>query len=262
MLINFSLLPIQDIAPWGSPGSHSLSWFGLTDGQYWLEAGSSNLFEYSNHAQSLGTKRYCDYQVVRLHEDLLDMLPYILEPVPASLVPHISGETGISWLKKVNQWYDEHENLIPENRLWEVIDAAIGWGGKRCLDNMHLSPSAKIVIWSDPESVHIEWDNREKLIDGQAAWSANLGAHKLLRSEFVHEVESFHTRLMNQMEERVKQVVAGVLNPEISIDFAALVKQHEKRCLSLQSALDVKAETDWSKIEKAIHEVHVDLKDR
>jgi hypothetical protein len=76
MHINFSLTPLELVQPWGNPDRQSLHWFGLTHGQYWIEVGTAVLFEYSTAVQErFGTPRYCDYQVSRLHEDLLEMVP-------------------------------------------------------------------------------------------------------------------------------------------------------------------------------------------
>lgn len=259
MLINFTLVPVHEVIPWGTPGNLSLSWFGLTDGQYWLETGSSTLLEYSQKARSLGCKRYCDYQVVRLYEDLIDMLPYVLEPVPASLVPYISGETAIAWQRTFERWCEENEDRVSEDRYWEVLTAATEWNFKRHLDSMYLSPSADIAIWSDAEGVHIEWDNREKLIEGHTAWTALHGAYKMPRSDFAREVESFHMRLMSQMAGRVNKVAAGALSAEVKIDLAALAKEHEQRLCSLQLASNINPQTDWLKIEQTIREVQSDM---
>jgi hypothetical protein len=50
MLIDFTLLPIAMVQPWGRPDNLSLHWFGLTDGQYWIEVSENKLFEYSEFA--------------------------------------------------------------------------------------------------------------------------------------------------------------------------------------------------------------------
>ena len=112
MLINFTLAPIEEIVPWGEPGSYSLHWFGLTYGEYWIQAGEAALFEYSDHARNAGINRYCDYQVVRLYEDLLDMLPYILEPVPEPLVPYICGERAKAWQNAYDAWRDRDDDVL------------------------------------------------------------------------------------------------------------------------------------------------------
>lgn len=134
-LVNFNLVPIEEVQPWGRAGSYSLSWFGLTDGQYSIHVGDSTLFEYSEHARAGGTTRYCDYQVVRLYEDLMDMLPHILEPVPPSLAPYLSGDTAIAWRETYGAWCDRDENHPGNDHFCQIADAALMWMGGRSLDN-------------------------------------------------------------------------------------------------------------------------------
>ena len=194
MLINFTLLPISDVQPWGRADAPTLHWFGLTDGEYWIEVGDEKLFQYSESARAAGAGQYCEYQVVRLYEDLIDMLPHILESVPGSLTPYVAGDTA-------------------------------------------------------------GWDNRDRLFDGECAWSAVRGSYAMPRDHFVAEIRSFHERLMQQMSERVQQVLAGALSPTISIDRPGLVREHEQRCGELEGALRRSPQTDWKRVETAIQEI-------
>lgn len=256
MLINFTLAPIESIVPWGEPGSHSLHWFGLTYGEYWIQAGEATLFEYSDHARNAGISRYCDYQVVRLHEDLLDMLPYILEPVPEPLVPYISGESAKAWRNAYHAWCDIDDDDTDADRLGAIGDAAVAWSERRRLDSAYLSPSANIAIWSDREHVHIEWDNRDRQYDGKPAWSALLGTYRISRDRFIDETRSFHVRLMDQMASRVDRVVKGGLPSGIHIDLQGLVREHEQRTGLLDSALKLTIpQTDWQRTEEAIGDI-------
>jgi len=255
VLINFTLVPIEKIRPWGRPGNYRLHWFGLTDGEYWIKAGEAALFEYSDHARTAGASRYCDYQVVRLFEDLTEMLPYILEPVPEPLVQYMWGETAKAWQKTYSAWCDKNYEVLERSQFNEIMDTAVMWTGKRWLDSAYLSPSANIAIWSDEEHVHIEWDNRDRLFDGKPAWSAILGSYQMARNKFVEEVRSFHLRLMEQMAARVQQVQEGALSPEIEIDLPGLVKEHEQRSRTLDTALNLCPQTHWKEIEKAIREI-------
>lgn len=254
MLINFALAPIEKIAPWGEPGSYRLHWFGLTWGEYWIQTGKATLFEYSGHARDAGANRYCDYQVVRLCEDLLEMLPYIMEPVPEPLVPYISGESAKAWRHAYQAWCDTDDDADPDY-LGELADAAVMWSVKRRLDSAYLSPSANITMWSDRERVHIEWDNRDREFEGKPAWSALLGSYSLPRDEFIEEIRLFHARLMEQMAARIDQVMAGHLSPEIEIDMPGLVLEHEQRMRSLDQALRAVSVTDWQRAEAAIGEI-------
>ena len=78
-LVEFELKPVPEIEPWGTAPKLSLHWFGLSDGAYHLELGASHLLEY---ASIEGWPRFVEYQVARLHEDFISMLPDTLETVP------------------------------------------------------------------------------------------------------------------------------------------------------------------------------------
>jgi hypothetical protein len=120
MLFNFELTDTKDVAPWGTPGHFSLSWFGLTDGMYWIDVGGATLFEYSEHARKAGAYRYCDYQVTRLLEDILEMLPTVLEPVPRQFTKCIAGESGRIWRKKYAEWSEKNCELLSDDDYWRI----------------------------------------------------------------------------------------------------------------------------------------------
>lgn len=255
MLINFTLAPFEKIVSWGEPGSYRLHWFGLTYGEYWIEAGVASLFEYSDHARAAGVERYCNYQVVRLYEDLMDMLPYILEPVPRSLAPYMFGEPANALRNACDACRDRSDGGLDADYSFELTEAAVMWSRKRYLDSSYLTPSANIAIWSDQERVHIAWDNRDRQFAGESAWSARLGAHQMSRDEFVEEMRSFHVRLTEQMAARVDQVAAGHLSSEIEIDLPGLIREHEQRARPFNAALAMIQATDWQQAEGAIGEI-------
>jgi len=113
-------------------------------------------------------------------------------------------------------------------------------------------PSAGIRMWSDESAVHIEWDNREKLLGGGPAWTATLGSYHLPRAGFIGEVRSFQDRLMEQMGERVAQVLTAA-QPEVAID---LCQHHQQRRAPIDRLLAGPAiRTDWEQVSKAIGRV-------
>ena len=88
MMFEFQLKPIEDIQPWGEFPNLHLSWFGFSDGKYRLKAGDEYLLNYSDKYTEYCVENFPDYtfdttfveyQVVRLWEDVLDLLPSILE---------------------------------------------------------------------------------------------------------------------------------------------------------------------------------------
>jgi hypothetical protein len=256
MHFNFALTPVERVKPWGHPGDETLHWFGLTDGQYWIQAGDAALLEYSTSMRELcGAPRYCEYQVARLYEDLLEMLCHVLEPVPPSLVERIAGDGARNWDRTVAYWQTKHGDRLDEDRYWKLLDASTTWIAARRLDTLYLSPSAGIRIWSDGSMVNLEWDNRDKLADGVPAWSATHGSHQLPMSSFLVQVRSFHTRLMEQMASRVEQVAAGALPRNVQIDLPGLRREQLERCQALDEALQAPVASDWAAVREAIAEI-------
>lgn len=253
-LFNFTLTPLEKVQPWGEPGDLSLSWFGLTDGRYWLETSGAKLFEYHPDTDlELDGTRYVDYQVSRLYEDILDIVPSVLKPIPESLQKEISGEGYAGFSCAYSAW---HALDRDDEAFWEIAEAAVTLVKNRFVDSLYLKPGANIWLWSDGTNVHVEWDNRECLHKGKPAWSAQQGAYQLSRDAFIDEVRDFHNRLMQQMQERVDQVCAGALPPEVRIDLAALREEHERRSASIESLFTPPAEpTDWKAVERAIAEI-------
>lgn len=245
MLFNFRLAPLRDIAPWRSADGPHLHWFGLTDGEYWIEAGDDRLFAYSPGVRERDDfPQFCSYAVSRLYDDLADMTPHILEAVPDPLAAHLRLD-GRRELRDAQPWSAVADDLVP---AWR-------WIHDRRLDSAYLSPSANIQVWSDESDVWIEWDNRDRMVDGVAAWAAVQGAYRLPRAGFIAEVRSFHDRLMREMGERVQQVAAGALS-EIPIDRPGLLHEQARRSAAIDHIFSApQPPTDWSAVRRAIGRV-------
>lgn len=260
MLISFEFNPLEKVIPWGGPGDHSLHWFGLTDGRYWITAGSDTLFEYSERVRGGEFDRYCEYQVARIFEDITEMLPAILDPVPRDLVDYISGRTGRAWSETQDRWIEGNLTADARAEAWDVFGRASLLRSDRCLDSAYLTPSASILMWSDDADVHIEWENGDKLINGELAWSAVRGSFQLPRAVFVEEVRAFHARLFEQMTSRIEQVAAGALHPDIHIDLPGLIAENEQRRDHAAKAFEKQRPSCWDEIRSAISEISADTR--
>lgn len=254
-LFQFALRPLAEVQPWGTPEDPNLSWFGLSDGTWWINAGDHRLFEYSLHAvRDLGAPRYCDYQVVRLHEDLIDLVPFALEEVPVQLVPCVALENREWWNARWDGWID----ALPDDGIsdtdYRLIDAAGSWKGRRTLDSSYLSPSFDLRMWSSQGLLHMEWDNRAKLVDDVCAWTAVHGSYELPSAGFLSEVQAFDERFMRAMAERVEQVCGGALEQRgIRVDLKALKREHAERSRWLQERLDARpSQTNWESVVRAM----------
>lgn len=107
---HFRLRPLADVQLWGDRRLH---WFALTDGWYWIEVDGHKLFHHPSNADA-GQPSPVDYYVVRLWEDIQEVLPSVLEPVPVDLVDHMTSDqdtwygAGIEDAEAALDWYSGH----------------------------------------------------------------------------------------------------------------------------------------------------------
>jgi hypothetical protein len=255
-LFNFRLTPIESVAPWGHDDDLRLSWFGLTDGCYWLQVGENELFRATPQylvSQSIKStcSSYADYYVVRLWEDLLDILPKILSPVPHDLAEKLTSPNLQVWQERAYGWIEAREDVESEN----IYEQAIEFFQNIYLHTGYLKHGPTIWFWSDGTRMHIEWNNREEQEQGILVWEAQVGSWSLPIEEFLEAIRAFDREFMQAMQTRVEQIAAGWTRPGIRIDKDYLALEHADRSTWLNKALDTgfqKQSEDWSKILEAI----------
>lgn len=266
MLFQFQLTPIDQVAPWGREGELRLSWFGLTEGWYWLQCGNEELFRYSEvllatwaakGAKGTGGQAlpYVDYQVVRLWEDVLDMLPEVSEPIPTELLHKLEpGATARQWCGRIAEMVFAEGPAVPkstEDRFFK----ATSWLGHRQLDAGHLTESPRIWFWTDGSTAFVRWDNEGRRLDGHPVWASTSGTFDLPLAAFLEEVRSFDHRLIQQMEERVHAIRRHWARPQIHIDKDGLLREQQERAAWLPQALTQVKErppTPWDEVIEAI----------
>src|SRR5262245_36658809 len=195
MLFNFQLRPVQDVAPWGREGDYRLSWFGLTDGWYWLDCGGHELFRYSDsiikswehEGRQPADPPYVDYQIVRLWEDVLDILPEVLSPIPLNLLQRIEpGVESDLWYRQVFEYVFPEESEASQV-IQDKFGVATRWFGQRFLNSGYIKQGPRIWLWSDGKTVFIRWDNTDFVLDGHKLWTAQSGTYSLPVEKFVEE---------------------------------------------------------------------------
>lgn len=159
VLFEFRLRPLRDIAPWGTPDDLSLHWFGLTDGCYRINAGAESLLSYAPDymARFPGVDPFAGsrvaYQVVRLWEDLLGILPDVPEPLPddfCNLLERDYIDFEDSYRRAVS-WIDRHDDG-DAGCASDLFEAAMTWRRDRVLDSAYLRNAARIWSWDDVRS--------------------------------------------------------------------------------------------------------------
>jgi hypothetical protein len=268
MHIEFHLRALQEIRPWhDADGSHPhLSWFGLTDGWYWIQVGETELFRYTQAALTRWAQHYpgapsehypkglpyVDYQVARLWMDLLDLLPDVLAPLPPHLARILSAE-GI-WSTWQEQAEKTAREALPAEGVSDLLYEATRWWYMRMLDSAYLVQGPLIVCWSDGEQAHIQWDNRECLLDGIPVWEASVGHHVLSLDVFRAAIADFDARFMRRMADRVAIAQGEWSRPEIELH-PEVAKQQVANAQWGQKALANRQQRepdDWEKVFQSI----------
>lgn len=239
MLFQFQLREIDQIDAWIHHKERYLHWFGFSDGWFWLNTGTDELLRYTdeilaywNQQQKPPALPYVNYHVVRLWEDIQEMLPHVLEPIPANILDIFSPESDfIAWGRRVEQHLDDAGvNII--DPAWDTIH----WIERRKLDAGYLQTAPRIWFWSDGVSASIHWDNRDITIDGIPVWTAVRGTRSMPVGEFIEHVGDFDQRFIKAMEARVNTVLASWTNPNIKVDFVRLVEEQTERSQRLQKS--------------------------
>lgn len=270
MRFTFQLRPLESVAPWhDADGSNAhLGWFGLTDGWYWIEAGPKpvELFRYSQPLVDTWMREYTgaswlealphvDYQVARLWEDVLDILPNVLDPVPSQLARAL-GPDGpwITWEQAATR---TAEQALDKQEAWDLLETAAGWWWARRLDTAYLQAGPRIWFWSDGINVHLQWDNRDLILDGQPAWEVVLDQHTVPEMDFLAEVRAFDAHFIAKMRDRIALAQAEWARLDVAIDPGIDQEQlaRSSRFSQCLEAIAKREPTRWDEVFRAIARV-------
>ena len=245
----FGLRPVEDVEPWGDE-SPALHWFALTSGWYWIDVGDHELLRYSEstlrrwaieEGESGELIPYVEYYVVRLWEDVLEMVSVLTEPVPADLVDFVADELS-GWASRdvspqaeaAGSWHSDHSMYMgplqnaPHVRLWRTI------------------------IDGD-DAVTIDWKHRPGS-DTRFAAPAT-GRVVVSTSSFDAAVSEFDRTLLAAMEERVAALEAAGPLPGVRLDLDHLRREQRDRAAWLRRARARQVSTDWTAVRAGAREL-------
>jgi Family of unknown function (DUF5984) len=270
MLFDFTLVPLNKVHPWGEPSNLHLSWLELTEGFYRLKVGSDYLFNYSNEFINYHADRYpddydgsfVDHYIVRLWEDVLSILPDVLNPLPERLcrLLELSYKERCHWYDRATDWMEKEvdRNPIKEEEVWETFAQATSWIGDRQLDSAYLQNHPRIWLWSTEDTVTIAWDNIDIVHEGIPIWSSVRGKYSIPRHQFLEEVRAFNDKLFVEMGERVQTICDRWDRPEVNVDVESLQEKQSDRSTWLENTVTKTTSSySWQDVFTAIEKIAI-----
>ena len=246
--ISFSLRPVADIAPWGKPGAGSLSWFGLTDGAYCIDTPAGRLLAY---AQPWGCppETWVTYPVVRLFEDLLEIWPYVAEPVPGDVITRF-----LAWHGTPSYAQAREASLLD---LSDTFEGAFAWWRERWLDFSYLSSKPDLRFWRSGTDIHLAWDAPDRTGDGPV-WAVQHARLTLPFALVQDGVAAFWQAFLDAMAERVAAIQRdGWTRGDCTLDVAGLVEEQEERA-AWPAALRASRPADWDAVRGCLDRLGAD----
>jgi len=248
--INYKLKDPKEIVPWGEE-KKSLTWFGLTDGLLWIEAGDSVIYEYSNDAQQqfgFDTK-YNEYQISRFIEDFSETFRFVAEPVPKCFYDNVE-----EFLTLINKWrssYTNEPDEVYDDFYDKRYEPLTNWFYSRGFDSGHLIGGPIIGAFRSGDNIKLCWYSDYHLENGTNLWSSPKGIYEMKYSDFVDEVNRFFKAFHNEMDEHVGNVVdMGIKDVFVDIHQLTVENQFRKQ-ISAQKLRHLEHRfTNWDKIKE------------
>jgi hypothetical protein len=248
--ILFDIDEVDKVPPWGEKGERKLHWYGLTSGRFWIETASGQPLEYTPEIQRTWSLR-CknpDYFVARLFEDLLSVLPLILEPVPADMAARVANP---SWRSNAERWRDAEGNDL----RWDRWYLATQWWHDRTLDLGYLQHAPDLAFWRVADEVFFQWraDNADNKEDDISVWSAPEGQVCISAAAFEAEVLRFGEELLACMDTRVRSIKQrGWPRQDCLLDVEELAKEQAVRREAFNRISQEQRITDWRQVRSAL----------
>ena len=223
-LFNYKLKSVIDCGfPKTRNGHKSVSWFWLTDSNYYLDLGDVRLFECS--AKYIGkhhlASAFDDYYYIRQLEDLFDILPNIANAIPADLFSFIDTAEKREVLRKTcDELADMSEGRPDEiDVIHEFLDYAQ-------LDTGYLSARSECQFFHIGERLIIQYDFRAQDDDGVPVWSATAGQLEMPYERFVDEIGNLLTRFFHDMDRQIEEAIEQLAG---EVFYDVLLSRDEKK---------------------------------
>lgn len=263
--INFALKPPEKIVPFGE-NRDSISWFGLTDGELWIEVGERTIYEYSRAAvRECGGSGYNDYYLSRFLEDFSGIFGAVSEPVPKRFYDVVG-----SFAADADEWLGRHSDDSDEDFLRfedEEYFPLTDWFYRRVFDSGHLVGGPLIGCFRCGDNVKIYWESDYKTDGGESIWKYPSGICELPYAEFTAEVRGFLERFYQKMDEQTELALRMDWGG-VKLDKEYLKKENlgRKSCfdsrlgLLFQPPSELSGVTDWERAEELYHKMIFEIR--
>ena len=249
----FALAPVEEILPWGDGINSKLHWFGLTDGHYWISTPLGDALRYQNAFQTKWkvSSPYVDYQVARLFEDLQNILPAVLEPVPSDIATFVANS---GWFDSVERWIELAADEDMQHERSRLYRDAINWYSERTLDSMHLEDGPNFHFLRIGNDIRVRWEVKEK--EENEKWTLPYGEFSLGTEQFASAAYSFLDELIEAMQSRIDSIVKhGWTRNDCTLDLAVLIAEQKQRKLRIKKLKHLTVNTDWNNVRALLQQL-------
>lgn len=260
-MFNYQLRDLNQIQPWLDEAEDPfLHWTALTDGWYWLEVDGQPLLQYTDTAlRQMESEfdptehNFVDYYVGRLWEDVLDVLPQAINPVPPPLIERIEEPAKwIEWLGQAEVWlFDQDEE---DEEPFDLYFRAAGWWSSRLIDFSYLDNDPLLYVWREKHDIKLYWNSQNALHDAGETWTTDQASTVMPIADFRKEVKQFNNRFLQDMSERISELLGSD-----AADYEGIwiepddIKQEQRaRTKWLDEQIDALPSDDWDLTLKAI----------
>jgi len=250
----FELDAIDDIEPWGEGENRSLHWFGLTSGRYWVSTPVGEALRCTDQKASYWNlpSPYADYYVSRFFEDLQDVLPIALTPVPPDIAATVAGG---DWFTRAERWIEESEE---GDGRWMRCYEAMEWYHNRSLDSGHLVNGPLFHFLRVGDEVTILWEPTGESSDG--VWLTPRGQFTVSAEELKSAAYAFFSEVLAAMQDRIDSIQArGWHRADCELDIALLIEDQRRRTALLEALKERRDETNWANVRSLIEPLSVEF---
>jgi hypothetical protein len=251
-LLEFDLDPVEKIDPWGLPDNPRLSWFALTLGRFRMPVGDQVLFRYRAAVISQfedGSSRDAHYHIASIARDILGSVTPGVTPLPPFFEFLASNRELMECLSSPPGEDESDSDFDLHYAAWRWLGERSPWTG-------YFVANPDFHFIRIGERLHIRWDNRGKYISELEAWDAPYGSYEISVEEFLAECRDFSNRLLIEMDDRISQIEAGTLTPQIPVSTGSLRNEHENWHREFESYFCRKhPDIPWDEAEDAIRKI-------